>query len=272
MFYKRSNGMRIDAIREEIAAWKMAGRITDDEEACLLAPLLYQACYRSNTSGVFKGFHNGWGGQTGTALYRIATELRLDVPVFYDNGEENVVFRQDAPGSGRAIGIPGGRDRVSRSAVQPTSLRQQLPRAQQHRFMDKPPLPRQITRGTKAAIRLDWRTERRSAYNYKEEAGKAYRRLLTAVNARYILTSYSTDGMIPLEIVLQSNVDRGHVSVVMQGYKRYRVSSQRFSQKPMNVEFVLLIDTHRKREASADALRAMIEQHEAAVLDAHPDP
>ncbi len=89
MFYMRRNGMRIDAVREAIAAWQDAGRIGPLEESCLLAPLVYQACYRSNTSGVFKGFHNGWGGQTGTALYRIATELKLDVPVFCDNGRPN---------------------------------------------------------------------------------------------------------------------------------------------------------------------------------------
>ena len=134
---------------------------------------------------------------------------------------------------------------------------------------DKPPLSRQITRGTKAAIRLDWRTERRSAYNYRDEATAAYARLLAAIRARYILTSYSTDGMIPLENLLRRNVDRGHVSIVMQGYKRYRVSSQRFSKKPMNVEFVLVVDTHRKNTTSLDALREKIVNHETAVLTAH---
>ncbi len=61
-----------------------------------MAPLIYQACYTSNTSGVFKGFHNGWGGQTGTALYRIAGDLRLRLPVFCDNGLQNVVCCEDA--------------------------------------------------------------------------------------------------------------------------------------------------------------------------------
>ena len=136
---------------------------------------------------------------------------------------------------------------------------------------DKPPLSKQITRGTKAAIRLDWRTERRSAYNYREEAGAAYRRLFDALNARYILTSYSTDGTIPLDAMLQANVARGQVSLVMQGYKRYRVSSQRFSKKPMNVEFVLVLDTRGKKRASADQLREMIERHESKVLKAHPE-
>jgi adenine-specific DNA-methyltransferase len=136
---------------------------------------------------------------------------------------------------------------------------------------DKPALSKQITRGAKAAIRLDWRTERRSAYNYREEADRAYQRLLNTLQARYILTSYSTDGTIPLDEMLRCNVARGDVAVVMQGYKRYRVSSQRFSKKPMNVEFVLMVDTHRRAEATADALREMIQSHETQVLDAHPE-
>ncbi len=271
MFYMRKNGMRIDAIREEIAAWKQSGVIDDDEEACLLAPLIYQACYRSNTSGVFKGFHNGWGGQTQTALYRIATDLQLDPPVFFDNGQANDVFREDAQRLA---------ERLAGEAVDVAYLD---PPYNQHPYgsnyhvlnsvvlWDKPPLPKRISRGNKAAIRLDWRTERRSAYNYKDEATHAYRRLLSTINARYILTSYSTDGMIPLGEMLAANVARGDVSIVMQGYKRYRVSSQRFSKKPMNVEFVLGVDTHRKSRATADALETNIRQQEERVLESHPE-
>jgi adenine-specific DNA-methyltransferase len=271
MFFMRKNGMKIDAVRQQIADWKGAGRITDLDEACLLAPLLYQACYTSNTSGVFKGFHNGWGGQTGTALYRIAGDLRLAMPVFWDNGLENLVFREDAEVLARRL------------ASQKIDIAYLDPPYNQHPYgsnyhvlnsvalWDKPSLSKHITRGTKAAIRTDWRTERRSAYNYKDEASRAYDRLLGAVRARYVLTSYSTDGMIPLESLLQSNVGRGHVSLVMQGYKRYRVSSQRFSIKPMNVEFVLVLDTHRAGDVSADELRRQIGQHETEVLDAHPE-
>jgi adenine-specific DNA-methyltransferase len=271
MFYMRKNGMRIDAIREEIAAWKDDGKIGDADEACLLAPLVYQACYRSNTSGVFKGFHNGWGGQTATALYRIATDLRLDVPVFWDSGQDNLVFRDDA------------QTLAERLAAQEIAVAYLDPPYNQHPYgsnyhvlnsvvlWDKPTLSKQITPGTKAAIRLDWRTQRRSAYNHKVEAASAYRLLLATINARYILTSYSTDGMIPLDDLLRSNVQRGHVSLVMQGYKRYRVSSQRSSKKPMNVEFVVVTDTHGKNDVSVDELRAMIERHESTVLSAHPE-
>lgn len=271
MFYMRKNGMRIDAIRGQIASWRAHPTISEIEEACLLAPLLYQACYNSNTSGVFKAFHKGWGGQTQTALYRIAGDLRLNAPVFWNNGQRNEVFSEDA------------QTLAERLANQAADIVYLDPPYNQHPYgsnyhllntialWDKPPLSRQITHRNKSAIRMDWRTERRSAYNYKDTATPAYTRLLDTLNARYVLTSYSTDGMIPLRSLLAANAVRGHVSVVMQGYKRYRVSSQRFSHKPMNVEFILTLDTHRKTSASTDELEDMIRQRETVVLNGHPE-
>jgi adenine-specific DNA-methyltransferase len=193
------------------------------------------------------------------------------MPVFWDNRAENLVFREDA----QAL--------AERLAPEPIDVAYLDPPYNQHPYgsnyhvlnsvalWDKPPLSKQITRGTKAAIRRDWRTERRSAYNYRDEAGRAYDRLLDTIRAHYVLTSYSTDGMIPLEGLLESNVRRGHVTAVMQGYKRYRVSSQRFSQKPMNVEFVLVLDRHRGSKQSVAELRRTICRYETEVLDAHPE-
>jgi adenine-specific DNA-methyltransferase len=213
MFYMRKNGMRLDAIRTQIQQWRADGKINEQEECALLAPLLYQASYTSNTSGVFKGFHRGWGGQTGTALYRIAGDLRLSPAVFFDNGLENRVTCCDA--ELLAEELAGG----------PTDVAYLDPPYNQHPYgsnyhvlnsvalWDKPPLSKHITRGSKSAIRLDWRTERRSAYNHAGEAAAAYRRLLATLNARYILTSYSTDGTIPLAELLHANVERGRVQI-----------------------------------------------------------
>lgn len=271
MFYMRKNGMRIDAVRHQIAQWRAEGRIDRLEEACLLAPLLYQACYTSNTSGVFKGFHNGWGGQTRTALYRIAADLRLAQAVFFDNRQENLVLCDEAQTAAERF-----QDKeVAVAYLDPPY--NQHPYASNYHVLntitlwDKPRLSQTITPGTKAAIRTDWRTARRSPYNYRDEAGAAYGRLVRALHARYILTSYSTDGTIPLEDLLRANVERGHVELEMKGYKRYRVSSQRFSAKPMNVEFVVVLDTHRKADASVDQLRAAIERAEQRVLARHPE-
>lgn len=270
MFYMRKNGMRIDAIRHQIATWRSEGAINTVEECCLLAPLLYQTCYRSNTSGVFKGFHKGWGGQTRTALYRIATDLELTPAVFFDNGQDNEVLCQDAQQVAEALNA------TELDVVYLDPPYNQHPYGSNYHVLnsvtlwDKPTVPKHITgHGDKSAIRTDWRTERRSAYNYHREATTAYRGLLATLNAHYVLTSYSTDGMILLREMLQANANRGHVEIEMRGYKRYRVSSQRFSHKPMNVEFVIILDTHRNRSVDVDELLTHIHSTERHVLKNH---
>ena len=96
LFFTRANGGRIDAIRARIGEWEREGRLTDAERAYILASLLYAVSYVSNTSGVFKGFHRGWGGATGTALYRIQSSLRLSPPILFDNGRDNRITALDA--------------------------------------------------------------------------------------------------------------------------------------------------------------------------------
>ncbi len=91
---------------------------------------------------------------------------------------------------------------------------------------DKPALSPHITGLDKSAICPDWRTERRSAYNYAQ-AEEAYARMVTTLNARFILTSYSTDGNITLRNLLCAASRRGAISAVFNPYKRYRVSAQR---------------------------------------------
>ena len=54
--------------------------------------------------------------------------------------------------------------------------------------------------------------------------------------------SYSTDGNIPLPDLLHSLAGRGDVRVVTSTYKRYRVSTPRMSEKPVNIEFVAVVD------------------------------
>ena len=159
MFYMRKNGMRFDAVREKIREWEQAGYLNRDQLHAFLGPLLYQACWLSNTSGVFKGLHNGWGGQTGTALYRIKADFKLEPSVFWDNYRINHVTRVDA-----ANLTVEGRDSV------PFDLAYLDPPYNQHPYganyhvlntltlWDKPELPEKITgHGDKSAIRTDWR-------------------------------------------------------------------------------------------------------------------
>lgn len=270
LFYTHSNGMRIDAMRLQIEQWQTGGLLSELEFACLLAPMLYQACYTSNTSGVFKGFHNGWGGQTKTALYRILSRFQLKPAVFCDNGHPNVVSQRDAAQLVKQLREDG--ETVDIAYLDPPY--NQHPYGSNYHVLntitlwDKPPLTPQIEGRNKAAIREDWRTERRSAYNHRDAAASAYDALLQSLDARFILTSYSTDGTIPLLTLVEACIKRGQTDFVTQQYKRYRVSAQRFSLKPVNVELILIVDAGKSHTgASAEAICHSILCEEQAALN-----
>jgi adenine-specific DNA-methyltransferase len=264
MFYMRKNGMRLDAIRNRIEAWSTAGDLDDLQTAALLGPLLYQASWLANTSGVFKGFHKGWGGQTGTALYRIQADLHLQPAIFHNNHRPNASTRLDAAQLTDTHDI---------AYLDPPY--NQHPYGSNYHVLntltlwDAPPVSSHITvRGDKSAIRHDWRTDRRSAYNHRSDAPTEYARLIAQLNARYLLTSYSTDGFIPLRAMLEANHLRGETTVFLQPYKRYRVSTQRFSARAHNIEFVILTDTRHPSTRSIDDTLAEILAAEQAISDA----
>jgi len=266
LFYMRKNGMRIDAIRHQIEQWDL----TPIQKASLLAPLLYQCCYNANTSGVFKGFHNGWGGQTKTALHRIKADLILRPALFIKSEHKCTVTRMDAQKLA---------DNLSEYTNGKEGFVYLDPPYNQHPYgsnyhvlnsvtlWDKPKITKKIEgRGSKSAIRKDWREERRSSYNYKKEAVNAYKKLINTLNANWIATSYSTDGMINLEDMIKINKDRGNVKIFTKAYKRYRVSSQRYSNKAMNIEFIILTNTKEKSSKSVEELTQYILKQEQDVL------
>jgi adenine-specific DNA-methyltransferase len=110
---------------------------------------------------------------------------------------------------------------------------------------DKPHVERAIILDgrsvNKSAIRKDWRTERRSAYNYPSQALDALSKLVFSIKAKYILVSYSSDGIIPLDSLVSAFGERGEVTSVSQSYKRYRVSAQRYSHQSHTIETVWII-------------------------------
>jgi adenine-specific DNA-methyltransferase len=112
---------------------------------------------------------------------------------------------------------------------------------------DKPKVSRHVLPGRgrrgKSAIRPDWNTLRRSAYCYSSTAEAAFSELAARIRARYVLVSYSTDGIVPTDKLLGVLAERGHLSVLTRHYKRYRVSSQRPSPRSHTIEFVAIVDT-----------------------------
>ena len=275
MFYTQENGRRIDAIRERIREWREDGTVNENEERTLLAPLIFQGAYCSNTSGVFKAYHRGWGGSTNTALYRIRSRLTIEPPLSHDNGQDNQVYKMDANELAPNI-------KCDIAYIDPPYNQHQYG-SNYHLLStidlwDKPGINRDILINgrteNKSAIRRDWRTERKSLYCYRATAARVFQDLIDRLKARFILVSYSTDGLVAFDTLMDMFSHKGRLDIVTMRYKRYRVSSQRYSgvdvhDRGYNIEFVLIIDTAGKSsEANVARIKAILnEAIEPKIID-----
>lgn len=248
LFYTRQNALALDKIRNYIE--QHFPDKDDPRRHCLIALLLYEAATHTNTSGVFKAFHKGFGGHGKDALSRILAPIALHPPVLIDSSAPVHVFRQDANALVRTL-----------SELDVAYLD---PPYNQHQYgsnyhllntialWDTVPAPAQLDEhgvlANKAAIRADW-IKTRSPYCSKKTATEAFRDLVRHIRAKRILVSYSSDGIIPFETMKHICLEKGFVSIVTSDYTVYRGGKQSNSRKNADIEFILVIDTTRPATA-----------------------
>lgn len=75
LFYTQENGRFLDSILEVIFNKDIFK--TEKSKNIILADLFNKMTVNINTSGVMKGFHNGWGGAGANAVERICADMQL---------------------------------------------------------------------------------------------------------------------------------------------------------------------------------------------------
>lgn len=245
LFYTRSNALAVDKIRNAIdvlyPAAEAPGKAVSAREI-LIALLLYEAATHTNTSGVFKACHKGFGGHGKDALKRILAPIRLEPPPLIDSERPCTIFREDANSLVRSVG------RFDLAYLDPPYNQHQYG-SNYHllntiALWDRIPAPLDLNEKgrlrEKAAIRKDWRLTK-SDYCYRGTAIEAFDDLLAHLDAENVLVSYSTDGIIPFEDLKSLCESRGSLSIVTNEYTKYRGGKQSNSRKNKNIEFVLIV-------------------------------
>ena len=271
LFYTRHNALVIDKIRNEIDRAYPAGSgnpLEEQKRDLLISLLVYEAATHTNTSGVFKAFHKGFGGHSRDALTRILAPIRLRPPRLIDSEYPVHVYREDA------------NELVKK--VKGVDIAYLDPPYNQHQYGSNYHMLNTIARWDrisapldlndkgelkeKAAIRKDWK-ETRSDYCYRNSAASAFSDLLQNLDARYILISYSTDGIIPFEEMKDICRRKGRLKIVTNEYTKYRGGKQSNSRLNTNIEFILIIDTtHPSTPASMRKVDTVIGQNRLRLL------
>ncbi len=245
LFYTTENALKIDAVRERIEEM-CPGQPTEPAarglKAALVAPLLYQAATHTNTSGVFKACHRGFGGHGRDALTRIMAPIRLEPPVLVEAAAASTVWCQDAleflrgrPGDICYLDPPYATHQYGSNYFMLNSIA----------LWDRPPVSQ--ARGAdgrlleKAGIRGDW-TRTRSAFCYPSTALGALREVVDAADCRHLVVSYSDEGLIGLEELCDLLSETGRLSVRSTGYVKYPGGKQSLERRTSNIELALVVD------------------------------
>ena len=260
LFYTKENGCRIDAIREWIDINYPLDKINDTEKKerkLLLGLLIYEAATHSNPSGVFKAYHRGYGGRGKDALSRIMSRIELEYPELINGSAKT--YNMDASRLAEKL----------RDEKQNITIAYLDPPYNQHQYgsnyhllntialNDKPAINSKFfingKKVSKSGIRKDW-INTKSNYCYKEKALKSFENLIETIEADHILISYSTEGIIPFNKMLEILGKKGKLDITLSSYTRYPGGKQALTSTVKNIEFVLMVDT-KKINTEKDTMR-----------------
>lgn len=213
VFYTSRNAKYLDTARQCLE------QVPEPYKTLLLAPLLYEASTKNNTSGVFKGFYKNsktkigqFGGDGKNALKRILANIEIKLPILSMNNSEVHVLKGDS--------------NVICEKLPHVDLAYMDPPYNQHPYSSNYFMLNLLTNyeeptniSNVSGIPVGWN---KSPYNKKNEAIKALSDICRKVKATYILISYNSEGFITFEEMVKMLSDLGDVRVFDQNYNVFR--------------------------------------------------
>lgn len=207
MYFTIDNAKRIDFARTTSESWKKKGLINNDEYYYLLDALIQGIPFISNTTGTYGAYLKHWDKRAYKPLELIPSEI-------VDNGWSNKALREDAlqlkkslSGDIVYIDTPyNARQYIPNYHVLETIARWDYPEL--HGVTGQ--------RDTK---------QEKSSFAMKSKAKKAMEELFSDLKFKHVVVSYSTDGIVPeneLLDILKKNAVNQDVEVKRIPYRKYK--------------------------------------------------
>jgi adenine-specific DNA-methyltransferase len=224
-FYSSDNGMRIDhyiSLLSNIEQFRLKPKNKDLFRDIAVGNLLVKCSIHTNTSGVFKGFYKvdgigHWGGYKEHDLQRILRPIRIECPIFYNNGC-NVNYNI---GTINDFWENYNSDKIDFVYYDPPY--NQHPYGSNYFMLNviynsiyNKDYTLNIDHNSVSGIPKDWT---RSDFNYSKTALTAITDMIDMTNAKNILVSYSDSGMISKEDILEILDSHGQTTIQEISYK-----------------------------------------------------
>ena len=215
VFYSARNARYIDTARLQINS------MPPSLQKYFLAPLLSEASKHANTAGVFKGFYKDsttgigkFGGRRGQALSRILGEIHLPLPVFSNFESEVELHQEDANSLARKV------KNLDLSYIDPPY--NQHPYGSNYFMLNLIVSNRSPSRISRVSgIPANWK---RSLYNKKSQSHRVLANLISALDSRFVLVSFNSEGFIGPDDMVELLGRYGKLDVLQTRYNAFRAS------------------------------------------------
>lgn len=203
-YFTAANALRIDAVRRTIAEWDELGYLTPQERYILVAALLEAVSKVANVAGTYAAYLKRWDP-------RAHKPLVLVPPHIVRSAHEHSVNLSDAN---------------ELVAKQECDLLYIDPPYNTRQYATNYHILETLALGDEPDVRgvagLRAEKDKKSLYCRSGEAEAALSKLVQETQARWILMSYSSEGLIPQDRVVEILAQRGNVEVYACEYRRFR--------------------------------------------------
>lgn len=234
-FYTRENALLIDTYRALI------DEVVDNDalKRFFLAPLVTEASIHVNTSGVFKGFYKdkntgiGCFGAAGrNALTRIFGRIELKEPVLSNFECEVEIHQKDA------VALAMELEGLDVAYLDPPY--NQHPYGSNYFMLNlilKNRLDVDVSKVS--GITQDWN---RSAFNKPRSALESMEKIVAALQAKFVIVSYNSEGFITFEQMSRMLKKYGKVKTVEIAYNTFRGSRNLRSRNIHVREYLFVLE------------------------------
>lgn len=190
-YFTSSNAAQIDCIRQQVASWFTASKIDKEQKYYLLASLIRAVSAVSNTTGTYGAYLKGWDS-------RALKPLTLTHPALHDNDRKNKAFQSDALKLARRLS-------VDVCYIDPPYNTRQY--SANYHLLDTIALYDAPQIKGVTGIR-DIKERTISPFSRKRSAHGAFSSLIKHLQAKHIVVSYSSDGLLSGEEI--ANILKKH--------------------------------------------------------------
>lgn len=230
-FYTPRNARYLDSARELI------DKVPVKLQKFFIAPLLTEASIKTNTSGVFKGFYKNkktgigqFGGSGKDALSRITNDISLPMPIFSNYHCDTINYNDDI------FNIIDDIPDLDIIYLDPPY--NQHPYGSNYFMLNLLATnQRPIEYSKVSGIPTNWN---RSVFNVKKSSLNAMKDLCSRLRTKYLIISFSDDGFISQQEMINMLKDIGEVKIVERKYNTFR-GSRNLQNRNIHIKEILYI-------------------------------